>query len=158
MSRVVSMDSKVVVFDMDGTVADLYAVSGWLECLEREDVRPYVEAQPLYNMAELRDVLLSLKDNGWRVVVTSWLSKGSSKSYDKEVRRAKREWLEKYQFPFDDIHLVKYGTTKANCTRALGGYQVLVDDNEAVRRGWGLGATINANNNIMTELLSLLKI
>ena len=102
--------------------------------------------------------LVELKDNGWRVVVTSWLSKGSSKSYDKEVRRAKREWLEKYQFPFDDIHLVKYGTTKANCTRALGGYQVLVDDNEAVRRGWGLGATINANNNIIEELLSLLKI
>jgi hypothetical protein len=88
--------------------------------------------------------------------VTSWLSKESTKDYDREVRKAKREWLEKYNFPFDEIHLVKYGTTKANCTRALGGYQVLVDDNEAVRKGWTLGHTINANNNIIEELLSLL--
>ena len=153
---VVAVDSKVVVFDMDGTVADLYAVSDWLECLEREDVRPYVEAQPMYNMDMLRDVLMTLKECGWIIAVTSWLSKESTKDYDREVRKAKREWLEKYNFPFDEIHLVKYGTTKANCTRALGGYQVLVDDNEAVRKGWTLGHTINANNNIIEELLSLL--
>lgn len=153
---VVAVDSKVVVFDMDGTIADLYAVSDWLECLQAEDVRPYVEAQPMYNMDMLRDVLMTLKECGWIIAVTSWLSKESTKDYDKEVRKAKREWLEKYNFPFDEIHLVKYGTTKANCTRALGGYQVLVDDNEAVRKGWTLGHTINANNNIIKELLSLL--
>lgn len=153
---VVAVDSKVVVFDMDGTIADLYAVSDWLERLQAEDVRPYVEAQPMYNMDMLRDVLMTLKECGWIIAVTSWLSKESTKDYDREVRKAKREWLEKYNFPFDEIHLVKYGTTKANCTRALGGYQVLVDDNEAVRKGWTLGHTINANNNIIEELLSLL--
>lgn len=153
---VVAVDSKVVVFDMDGTIADLYAVSDWLEYLQAEDVRPYVEAQPMYNMDMLRDVLMTLKECGWIIAVTSWLSKESTKDYDRKVRKAKREWLEKYNFPFDEIHLVKYGTTKANCTRALGGYQVLVDDNEAVRKGWTLGHTINANNNIIEELLSLL--
>lgn len=153
---VVAVDSKVVVFDMDGTIADLYAVSDWLEYLQAEDVRPYVEAQPMYNMDMLRDVLMTLKECGWIIAVTSWLSKESTKDYDRKVRKAKREWLEKYNFPFDEIHLVKYGTTKANCTRALGGYQVLVDDNEAVRKGWTLGHTINANNNIIEELLNLL--
>ena len=65
-------------------------------------------------------------------------------------------WLNKYNFPFDEIHLVKYGTTKANCTRKLGGFQILVDDNEKVRNGWTLGDTINANENILKKLVDLL--
>lgn len=150
--------TKVVVFDMDGTVADLYAVSNWLECLQAEDVRPYIEARPMYDMVELVSVLMMLKECGWKIVITSWLSKDSTKEYDRQVRQAKREWLERYGFPFDEIHLVKYGTTKANCTRRLGGYQVLVDDNEAVRNGWHLGDTINANEDIIKELLNLLEI
>ena len=80
----------------------------------------------------------------------------STKEYDALVRQAKREWLEKYNFPFDEIHLVAYGTTKANCTRKNGGFQILVDDNEKVRNGWTLGNTINANENIIEKLAELL--
>jgi hypothetical protein len=80
----------------------------------------------------------------------------STKEYDKMVRQAKREWLERYEFPFDEIHLVAYGTTKANCTRKNGGFQILVDDNEKVRKGWNLGDTINANENILEKLVELL--
>ena len=80
----------------------------------------------------------------------------STTEYDRAVRIAKRKWLAKYNFPFDEIHLVKYGTTKANCTRHLGGYQILVDDNEKVRQGWNLGNTINANENIIDKLMELL--
>ena len=106
------------------------------------------------------DILISilnlLKLQGWEIVITSWLAKGSTKEFDELTRVAKREWLEQFNFPFDEIHLVKYGTTKANCTRKKGGYQVLVDDNEQVRKGWHLGDTINANENIIEELLKLL--
>lgn len=107
-------------------------------------------------MVFLTSVLNILKAKGWKIVVTSWLAKDSTKDFDKEVRQAKREWLKEYNFPFDEIHLVKYGTTKANCTRKLGGYQILVDDNEQVRNGWNLGATINANENILDKLIDLL--
>ena len=93
---------------------------------------------------------------GWRVVVTSWLAGGSTKEFDSEVRKAKLDWLEKYRFPYDEVHLVKYGTTKANCTRKLGGYQILVDDNEKVRNGWNLGVTINANENIIEEIKKII--
>ena len=44
-------------FDMDGTIADLYGVSNWLEDLLHEDVRPYVEARPLVNLQALARVL-----------------------------------------------------------------------------------------------------
>lgn len=150
------LGNKVLVFDMDGTIADLYSVDGWLDMLRNENPMPYVLAKPMYDMDILADILLMLKASGWKVVVTSWLAKESTKEYDEMVRKAKREWLEKYNFPCDDIHIVKYGTTKANCTRKLGGYQVLVDDNENVRNGWHLGETINANENILEKLVDLL--
>lgn len=150
------MAEKILVFDMDGTIADFYGVNGWLEYLNENNPTPYIIAEPLYDMVVLTSVLNILKTKGWKIVVTSWLSKDSTKEFDREVRQAKREWLKEYNFPFDEIHLVKYGTTKANCTRKLGGYQILVDDNEQVRNGWNLGATINANENILDKLIDLL--
>jgi hypothetical protein len=146
---------KTIVFDMDGTIADFYGVNGWLEYLKNEDTTPYREAKPLYNMDELRTLLINLKEKGWKVVVTTWLAKGGTKEYNNRTRLAKLEWLAKYNFPYDEIHLVKYGTTKANCTRKIGGYQVLVDDNETVRKGWTLGATINANENILEKIAKI---
>jgi hypothetical protein len=146
---------KNLVLDMDGTIVDFYGVKTWLQDIEEENARPYKIAKPLYNMRELNKVLKDLKKKGWTITVTSWLAKGSTKEYDKKVRTAKRNWLQKHNVPVDKIHLVKYGTTKANCTRKLGGYQVLVDDNERVRSGWHLGHTIDANKNIIEELKKL---
>lgn len=147
---------RTLVFDMDGTIANLYEVEGWLNDLRSFNPRPYIVAQPMYDMEVLATVLNLFRAKGWKVAITSWLSKDSTKEYDEMVRKAKREWLEKYDFPFDEIHLVKYGTTKANCTRKNGGFQILVDDNEKVRKGWTLGDTINANENIIEKLVDLL--
>ena len=147
---------RTLVFDMDGTIADFYGVQGWLEDIRNGNPRPYIVAKPLYNMDILISILNLLKLQDWEIVVTSWLAKESTKEFDELTRVAKKEWLEKYNFPFDEIHFVKYGTTKANCTRKKGGYQILVDDNEQVRNGWHLGSTINANENIIDELLKLL--
>ena len=141
---------------MDGTIADFYGVQGWLEDIRNNNPRPYIVAEPLYNMDILISILNLLKLQGWEIVITSWLAKESTKEFDELTRVAKREWLKQFNFPFDEIHLVKYGTTKANCTRKKGGYQVLVDDNEQVRKGWHLGDTINANEDIIDELLKLL--
>lgn len=152
------MTNKVLVFDMDGTIADFYGVPGWLDYLKAENTKPYEVARPLYDMDYLGLLLLMLKTDGWKIVVTTWLAKDGAKEYNDRTRKAKLAWLAKYNFPYDEIHLVQYGTTKANCTRKYGGYQVLVDDNEKVRNGWTLGATINANKNIITELEKLAKI
>ena len=150
------MMKRTLVFDMDGTIANFYGVSNWLEDIRNGNPRPYIVAEPLYDMEILNAILNLLKLQGWKIAVTSWLAKGSDKEFDELTRIAKREWLTKYDFPFDEIHLVKYGTTKANCTRKNQGYQVLVDDNEQVRNGWNLGATINANENILEKLVDLL--
>ncbi|MBR5597910.1 MAG: hypothetical protein IKW30_10940 [Lachnospiraceae bacterium] len=146
--------TKMVVFDMDGTIANLYGVENWLEYIHNEDPYPYKVAECLYDPVELLTVVNELKANGWKIAITSWLAKGGSKEYNAKVRQAKIEWLS--IFPYDEIHIVKYGTTKANCTRGKADFQILVDDNEMVRNSWNLGGTIDANKNILKELRKLL--
>lgn len=149
---------KTLVFDMDGTIADFYNVANWLDYLMEEDTTPYEVASPLYDMEYLNALLIILKRQGWKIVVTTWLSKGGTKEFNDRTRKAKIDWLEQYNFPYDEIHLVKYGTTKANCTRKIGGYQILIDDNPQVRKGWNLGSTINAESeNVLKELEKLIK-
>ena len=148
---------KAIVFDLDGTLVDLYSVFNWLEKLLSYDATPYSEAKPIYNAEELIPLIAELKDRGFRIIVTSWLSKGSTKEYDAAVRDAKKKWLAEYGFPYDEIHLVKYGTPKTKCSRGKAKYQILVDDNAEVRSKWTLGATIDANENIIPMLEAILK-
>ena len=109
----------------------------------------------MYNMNELCKLLKALQRMGWVVAVTTWLAKDATTAYDNAVRVAKKNWLDKHEFPYDELHMVKYGTTKANCTRKRGGFQVLFDDNAQVRKGWHLGEAVDANNNIMEYLRGL---
>lgn len=148
--------NKMLVFDMDGTIANFYQVPNWLEDLRNYNPRPYEVAEPLYNMVLLKNILLTFKLLGWKIAVTSWLSKESTKEFDKMVRIAKREWLKNQDFPYDEIHLVKYGTNKSRCTKNKADYQILVDDNADVRAKWSLGDTINAQENIIDKLQDLL--
>lgn len=149
--------NKTLVFDMDGTLANFYGVDGWLEDIRNENTRPYDIAKPLYNMEVLNAILDLLRAQGWSIAITTWLAKGSTKAFDDMVRASKIAWLQKYNFSYDEIHLVRYGTTKANCTRKNGGVQILIDDNEKIRKGWHLGSTIDANKNIIDELINLLE-
>lgn len=146
---------KMIVFDMDGTIADLYGVKGWLDDLQAEKTRPYDEAEPMYNMEELVDLLNRLREIGWMIAVTTWLAKDATKEYNKAVTKAKKAWLAKYNFPYDEIHCVKYGRTKADCTRKKADFQILIDDNKKVRDGWTLGTTVNAQFDIMNFLKAL---
>lgn len=148
---------KALVFDMDGTIANLYAVSGWLEDLRNESARPYEVAEPIYDMEMLNMLLDIFRNRGWKIIVTTWLAMNSTEEYKALVRKAKTEWLERYGFMYDEIHLIQYGRTKADATRKLGGFQVLIDDNEKIRKGWNLGTTINANENIIEQLVELLE-
>lgn len=149
---------KMLCFDMDGTIADLYAVPDWLTKLRADDPSPYRDAAPMWDMTRLREILLKLSAEGWEIRVISWLSKDSAEEYKEAVRQAKREWLERYNFPADKVHLVAYGTTKADCVRHVAEAAILVDDNEKVRNGWRLGETIDPlDGDLLERLEGLLK-
>lgn len=125
---------RKIIFDMDGTIADLYGVADWLPKLRAEDESPYLNAEPMVNMGALVNILQELRDLGWLIVVTSWLAMNSSKEYKDKVRQAKREWILKYDLPIDEIHLVQYGTPKQKCTK--GDVQILIDDSADVRKSF----------------------
>jgi phosphoserine phosphatase len=91
--------NKVLVFDMDGTIADLYGVQDWLKDLRAENPRPYAIAEPMYNMETLGIILRYFRLLGWKIAITTWLAKGASEAYNEEVAKVKREWLDKYNFP-----------------------------------------------------------
>lgn len=140
--------NKTIVFDMDGTIANLYKVPKWETHLRNLNPLPYQTAKKMFKKRELYPILNKLKAGGTKIVITSWLTKFSTKEYDEEVRKAKKEWLDKHNFPYDELHFIKYGTTKANVTRHKGGYQLLIDDNDKVRKGWHLGKAIHPNEMI----------
>lgn len=150
---------RMICFDMDGTIADLYGVQGWLEDLRNENTRPYEQAEPMWNMQELAKVLENLQNQGVEIRVITWLSKDSSEEYKEKTRQAKIEWLEKVGFPYDKFHGVAYGTTKANAIRKYLEQEelaILIDDNAKVRQGWKMGNTINPTTENIIDILKAL--
>lgn len=149
---------KEIIFDMDMTIVALYDVPHWLEMLRAYDPTPYEIAAPMWDMRVLADTLKKLMERGITISIVTWLSKCSTPEYDKEVREAKKEWLDRYGFPYDHFHGVKYGATKADSVRKRiheGEEAILIDDNAKVRDGWHLGETIDPTS---TDLIEALKI
>ena len=147
---------KMICFDMDGTIADLYAVQNWLPMLRAFDPTPYTVAEPMWDMAKLADLLHLAQAQGIEIRVITWLSKDSNPEYDRAVREAKREWLEAQGFPFDHFHGIKYGATKADSVRKYLGEDesaILFDDNAKVRAGWHLGTAVNPTDCDILEVL-----
>ena len=142
--------NKAIYFDMDGTIADLYGVSGWLADLEAENVRPYAEAKPLLNLSLLARYIRKAQRMGYTVGVISWLSKTGSPAYNEAVAAVKREWLAKHlpSVEWDEIHIVKYGTPKSTCRTCPG---ILFDDEQRNLDEWGAGAVI------ASDLLEILR-
>ena len=152
---------KMICFDMDGTIADLYAVQNWLPMLRAFDPTPYAVAEPMWDMAKLADLLHLAQAQGIEIRVITWLSKDSNPEYDRAVREAKREWLEAQGFPFDHFHGVQYGATKADSVRkflADDEEAILIDDSAKVRKGWHLGETVDPTEiNVIDFLETLLE-
>ena len=148
---------KMIVFDMDGTIADLYGVPNWLAKLRASDVSPYAEAAPMWDMDKLARVLEALRSKGVEIAVVTWLGMGASPAYKKQTADVKRYWLNSHHFPVDRFHAVQYGATKADSVRnrlAPGDEAMLIDDSAKVRQGWHLGPAVDPTDTDILELLA----
>lgn len=134
-----------ICFDMDGTIANLYEVEGWLDDIFAENARPYEIAKVLINMNSLARVLNRLQRQGYEIGIISWLSDGGSDAYKEEVDIAKRMWLKKHlaSVHFDFIEIVEYGTDK-NIVRTSAD-DILFDDEAENRKNWK-GIAYNVDN------------
>lgn len=147
------MTKRTIYFDMDGTIADLYAVEDWLEKLTAEDATPYAEAAPLLRLCTLARLLNRLQRDGYRIGIVSWLAKYGSDEYNKRVIKAKREWLRVHlkSVRFDEVHIVKYGTPKHKIVKDKNG--ILFDDEEGNRDRWtGIAYDVNDIIGVLKEI------
>lgn len=129
---------KKIWFDMDGTIANLYAIEGWLEMLTvTYDPYPYANAKPMLNMSAFARLLHKAQRLGYEIAIISWLAKDSTAEYDRLVVKAKLEWLQNHlpSVEWNEIHIVPYGSPKS--TYGVG---VLFDDEEHNRKEWGMNA------------------
>lgn len=134
--------ARQINFDMDGTIANLYGVEGWLDYLLNKDVKPYAIAKPLVNLSALARVLNRLQREGYEICVISWLAKVDDDDYNKRVTETKVRWLATHlpSVRWDRITIVPYGTPKSTC-----GDGILFDDEENNRNEW-VGNAYDVNN------------
>lgn len=130
-----------IALDMDGTLADLYRVSGWLEALQSHDAAPYYDADTLHDMDYLNALIELYTDAGGHVCVVSWCSKGNdSQAYYTATQAAKVLWLREFLPAVQDVRIVEYGTPKALVVKDVRN-TVLFDDEkqnrDAFRRAGG---------------------
>ena len=128
--------TRMIWWDMDGTIANLYAVENWLPKLRAEDPTPYAEAEVLWNMSQLARLMNRVQKLGYKLGIISWTSKGGSESYNAEVANAKMTWLKQHlaSVQFDEICIVKYGTPKSLVMQNEN--DILFDDEEQNRTDW----------------------
>lgn len=125
---------KTIWFDMDGTIANLYAVKDWLPKLRSENPTPYLDAAPMLNFSLFARLLNKVQARGWKLGIISWTSKGGTDSYNLAVAEAKRLWLSTHlpSVHWDSIMIVPYGTNKWE----LCGNGILFDDDERNHETW----------------------
>lgn len=154
---------KSIVLDMDGTIADFYGVSGWLDALKRHDATPYSVASPYGNSKRINGLLAALQDYGYTVEVVSWLARDSTdKTFNNAVRRAKRFWLKCYYPAINssNVHIVKHGTDKWRVAKNKDG--ILFDDEMNNCEMWrkhsasGSAVQITSPDTLVSALTSLL--
>lgn len=127
---------RTIYFDMDGTIADLYGVNGWLDYLIAKDSTPYEIAKPLVRLSLLARYLNELQRKGYRIGIISWLAKNSNEQYDEAVTLSKMKWLKVHlkSVQFDEIHIVPYGTPKEMFSKSK--MDILFDDETPNREKW----------------------
>lgn len=129
--------AKIINFDMDGTIANLYGVENWLNYLINSDPYPYEVAKPLVNMNMLARLLNKLSKQGYLINIISWTSRGGTEEYNEAVKKAKIKWLKTHlkSVNFDNIYVVPHGTPKHTLSSGI-----LFDDEKNNRDNWGKGA------------------
>ena len=128
---------KKICFDMDGTIANLYAVENWLSMLRAYDPTPYAQAEPMLNMSAFARLLHKAQKLGYEIIIISWLSKEPTVDYDKAVAEAKMQWLQSHlpSVEWNEIIIVPHGTPKHELCSG-----VLFDDEQHNREMWGENA------------------
>lgn len=129
------MKTKVYL-DMDGTIADLYAIDGWLDRLLEENATVFLEAKPVITEEQL---FQEYPEDKYEIVILSMTPKGAVEAYCEQVAAAKDIWLD-WHFPkLTDRIYMEYGHNK---NQPDSHKSIIIDDSTPVRDTWA-GIAIN---------------
>lgn len=148
---------KMIYFDMDGTLVDLYGVEDWLSKLRAFDSSPYADAIPLLRFCTLAYYIHKLQKAGYEVGIISWLSKDPKVTieYDEEVTLTKIDYLRRRlpSVQWDAIHITKPNIPKSIFCKPGA---ILFDDEAENREDWKAhGGTAYGVDNILEILREL---
>ena len=152
---------KVLNFDMDGTIANLYQMEDWLENLEKEQL-DFSLAAPIFNDNFINKII-ELKKIGFYIQIITWLPP-TSIEYQAMVSKQKLEWIRKYFPIIDAYYILPYGKNKASVCNKYD-LNFLIDDNVEVVNSWNesfkdekgivenLGILTNSSSEALDEIV-----
>lgn len=152
--------NKTLCFDLDGTLANLYAVPHWLDMLRSYNAMPYENAEPLVRCSTLARQLNRFQKMGGKLIIISWSSKCSNREFDYAVEAAKRRWLRQHlpSVSWDEILVTSYGTDKAETCGVEDEDWILFDDEEPNRTNWeNMGGAAYSPEDIFQVLADLIR-
>ena len=129
-----------LLFDMDGTIADLYSAQEWLDAIMSEEKGLFANLQPMFTKQEILSMAKYIENftgNTVEMEIITWTPMNGSDRYCQIVADEKREWLEVY-FPgtFSQIHILPYGVPKQFAQTKRTNKMILIDDNSEVLAMW----------------------
>ena len=128
--------STRIYFDMDGTVADFYGQTDWLERLRNEQAGAFIACKPLFNRARFGAVVSRLLAIGVQFGVITWLPMDASPEYEEICTAEKKEWCATYLPFISEFTAQSYGVPKQKAIKKHASTEILIDDNMEVCKRW----------------------
>lgn len=125
-----------IVFDMDGTVADLYGRENWLKEIRNEEL-DFSTLKPLVNMDAIeKDIKEKSYSGEIKFVIITWSPMNCSQEYHLKVSRQKQEWVERHMPYISEFYCLPYGVPKQDAPIRRTEKMYLLDDNSEVIEMW----------------------
>ena len=129
--------SVKVVFDLDGTIYDLYNQKDWLYRLENEVAGVFDQPECcIVDIKKLTDKIMSMIEKGFQFAIISWLPFGASPEYEEICREEKACWIWENLPMITEVSLIPYGIEKQKAIQKKAQHMILIDDNKEVCNVW----------------------
>lgn len=151
--------AKKILFDMDGTIADLYNTKDWLTLLLNETEGLFRNLPVMHDQSRLKDTVENLIRQGFEIEVVTWTPKNVSRQYINTVEQEKKDWIQEHFPMIEKVHCLDYGTPKQKAGFKKVKQLILVDDNKEVNALWDTPKqrkSILADENLIESLQALL--
>lgn len=119
-----------VYLDMDGTIADLYGQTNWLEMLTTETDGAFINCEP---MTDEKTLFNLFPTDRYEIKVLSMTPKNATAEYCEKVKAEKNTWLDHHFPKITKRFYLPYGNNK-NLKNAKNA--ILIDDNETIRKNF----------------------